>query len=142
MKPVVRYRLPVLLLVSLFCSLVVLSTACQLRRGETSSQGVTAAVTVEPSPPTVGTARLSITLKTADGKPVVGAKNVQVEGTMTHAGMQPVLATAVEQGNGVYVVDQFRFTMAGDWVVIVRGTLPDGRAFETQAPVNGVKPAS
>lgn len=142
MKPVVRYRLPVLLLLSLFCSLVVLSTACQLRRGETSSQGVTATVTIEPSPPAVGTARLSITLKTVDGKPVVGAKNVQVEGTMTHAGMQPVLATAVEQGNGVYVVDQFRFTMAGDWVVIVRGTLPDGRAFETQTPVNGVKPAS
>jgi len=59
------------------------------------------------------------------GAPITGAA-VAVRGDMNHAGMVPVEATAVEIGDGLYQAD-FEWTMAGDWIVTVTATLPDGR---------------
>jgi hypothetical protein len=81
---------------------------------------------ISPTPPVVGPARLILTLTDPAGAPVDGAR-IAVEGTMSHAGMAPVLDSAQVEGPGRYAVPAFRFTMAGDWVLIVRATLPDGR---------------
>ena len=92
------------------------------------------------SPPTsiVGPAILNIHINGRSG-PVIGAI-VKLEGHMSHAGMAPVLATATESAPGVYEVP-FTFTMAGDWVLLVSGVLPDGSRVERRIDVANVRPA-
>ena len=51
---------------------------------------------------------------------------VQVRGDMSHAGMVPVLRTALPGDAGAYTAP-FEWTMAGDWVLTVEFTLADGR---------------
>lgn len=75
--------------------------------------------------PALGPAPLVVTLDDA-GEPVTGA-TVEVAGDMTHAGMQPVLRTAVESEPGRYRADDFAFTMAGDWIITLTATTADGR---------------
>ncbi|MBO9387162.1 MAG: hypothetical protein J7453_12080, partial [Thermomicrobium sp.] len=43
-----------------------------------------------------------------------------------------------EAGDGIYVTQDFRFTMAGDWIIIARGTW-NGVAFEARAWIAGVR---
>ena len=97
-------------------------------RGDSTAQdpGILLEVAISPTPPGVGPARLIITVRDTLGGPLVGAE-IHVEGNMSHAGMAPVTATAVEQGEGLYAVPDFTFTMAGDWTLTVSATLPDGR---------------
>ncbi len=106
-------------------SLLLLLPGC---RGapEQGDPGLQLELGISPTPPAVGPARLLISLADASGAPLEGA-SIRVEGTMSHAGMAPVLDTAVAEGPGRYAVPSFRFTMAGDWVLIVRASLPDGR---------------
>lgn len=74
--------------------------------------------------PIVGTpARLRIRL-TSLGTPVTGAA-VQVEGNMTHAGMEPLFMAAAEVAPGEYEA-ALDWTMGGEWFLRVRATLPDG----------------
>jgi hypothetical protein len=80
-----------------------------------------------------------VTLRDAARQPVTGAK-VEIEGHMSHPGMAPVLATADEQRDGVYQV-RFQFPMAGDWIVLVKGVLPDGRVLTERVDVQGVRPS-
>jgi hypothetical protein len=68
----------------------------------------------------------------------VEADAVRIEGNMSHAGMVPVLDSAVQEAPGRYVVDDFGFTMPGDWVLSVEATLPDGRTARTEVPANVV----
>lgn len=81
-------------------------------------------------PPPVGPGRLAVRLSDASGKPVAEAV-VAVRGDMTHAGMTPVLAEAEFVGDGIYQAEM-DWTMAGDWVMTVDATLPDGRASSRQ----------
>jgi hypothetical protein len=105
--------------------LPLLLTAC---RGapDTGDPSLVLEVAISPTPPAVGSARLIINLRDTAGVPLEGAE-VRVEGNMSHAGMVPVLATAQEEAPGIYAVSDFRFTMAGDWILTTRATLPDGR---------------
>jgi hypothetical protein len=80
---------------------------------------------VSPQPPIVGSARLDLTVASPDGKPITGA-TLQIRGDMNMAGMQPVLADLQDRGNGHYEASDFQFTMAGDWILTVSGSLPDG----------------
>lgn len=98
------------------------------RRAEATDQASDVQLSLSSNPDTlaVGPSRLDVTLRDADGAPIDGATGVTVRGDMSHAGMAPVLATAAGQGNGVYAAD-FTWTMAGDWIVTVEATLPDGR---------------
>lgn len=61
---------------------------------------------------------------------------MKVVGNMTHAGMAPVLADAVEVEPGVYVAGGFAFSMAGDWIVDAEVTTEDGREASAEAFVN------
>jgi YtkA-like len=94
--------------------------------------------TVEPAPPTTGPATLSLTLiDERQGQPVRGAE-VRLEGGMTHPGMQPVFSTAREVEPGRYQAPM-RFTMAGDWFILVEATLRDGRTLHRQMDLRGVR---
>jgi hypothetical protein len=119
------------LLLMLFLILV----GCRGRGTAGPNLGVTLAVT--PQPPKVGPATVVVTLSDADGKPLSGA-SVKLEGNMTHAGMKPVFADATEVTAGRYEAS-LEFTMGGDWFIIVRATLPDGRSVEQQVDVPGVR---
>lgn len=65
-----------------------------------------------------------------EGQPVSGAR-LEIEGNMTHAGMEPIFATASETAPGEYRVP-LQWTMGGEWILTVRGTLPDGTTVEKQ----------
>lgn len=73
-----------------------------------------------------------------DGNGVEGAE-VEVTGTMTHAGMVPVIVDASEVEPGHYSSDAFEFTMAGDWIITADIALPDGEktSVETTTVVPG-----
>ena len=101
-------------------------------------RGIEIEVGLSPTPPTVGPPRLIVTVQDTAGTPLEGAR-VEVEGTMSHAGMVPVLDTAGAEAPGQYVIPDFGFTMAGDWILTVTATLPDGRwaRFRTATDVVG-----
>lgn len=92
---------------------------------------------VDPSPASVGPASLHLTLADGAREPVPGAR-LRVDGHMTHPGMAPVTAEAREVAPGSYAAD-LTFTMAGDWVLVVEGTLPDGRRLRRELSVPGVR---
>jgi len=106
---------------------------------DTGDAGLVLDLAISPTPPAVGPARLIITLSDSTGAPVDGAE-ILVEGNMSHAGMVPVLGTAEAEGNGRYSVPEFRFSMAGDWILTTRATLPDGRWVESITGTTVVSP--
>jgi YtkA-like len=94
---------------------------------------------LSPRRPAVGPALLELHVLDATGRPVVGA-HLRIEAQMSHPGMAPFLATATERGNGVYEA-ALRFTMAGDWIVLVTGSLSNGDRVEYRIEIPGVRPA-
>ena len=86
-----------------------------------------------PKEPAVGPAEVRVYLLDSDNKAVSGA-TVTVTGTMTHAGMVPVITQAVPAEGGLYHTEDFAFDMAGDWLLEADVTLPDGsQATDEQA---------
>ena len=59
------------------------------------------------------------------------------EADMSHPGMTPVFGEAQEFAPGQYQ-GSLEFAMAGDWVVLIHVTLPDGRTVEREVSVPGV----
>ncbi len=116
------------------CALSLLLAACG--EAEESLPDVSVELTVSPDPPQVGPATVVVILQD-DGQAIGGAE-MNLEGTMTHAGMVPVFADAVETSPGQYKA-ALEFTMGGDWVIIVRAVLADGRTLERQIDVPGVQ---
>lgn len=92
---------------------------------------------VAPRPPRVGTATITLSVADDAGRAVSGA-DVRLEGNMSHAGMSPVFGEARESEPGRYRA-ALDFTMAGDWVVLVHLTLPDGSRVERQFDVKDVR---
>jgi hypothetical protein len=105
-------------------------------RGGRRLPDVTVELSVEPQPPQIGPAVVLVTLAGAAGQPLGGAL-VELEGNMTHAGMVPVLAPAVEIEPGRYRAE-LEFTMGGDWFILVRAQLADGRSLEEKVDVPAV----
>jgi hypothetical protein len=93
-------------------------------------------LSIEPDPPQVGLATVTVDLTDANGQPIQGAQ-VELEGNMSHAGMVPVLASAQEIMPGRYQAEM-EFTMVGDWFMLVRADLPDGRSMERKVDIPGV----
>jgi hypothetical protein len=97
--------------------------------------------TLDPSPPlTSAPLVVHLTLRDAAHKPVSGAR-LRLEGVMSHPGMAPINAAVTDRGNGEYEAP-LQFTMAGDWILLVTGELPNGTPFRKQIEINGVRPAS
>jgi hypothetical protein len=95
-------------------------------RGDTLDQTgeVEVSISVAPTPPIEGPARLVVTVTDPVDGPIEGAE-VWIEGVMAHPGMIPVHVEAVELGEGTYAVQDFDFTMSGDWILITRVWLED-----------------
>lgn len=115
--------------------LLVLGTGC--RNAATEAPDVRMNLTFDPSPPVVGDAEFSLQLTDADGSLVQGA-DVRVEGNMNHAGMKPSFADLEETEPGRYT-GTLRFTMGGDWFLLVQAEMPDGETVELRRDVPGVK---
>jgi hypothetical protein len=80
---------------------------------------------------------VTLRLSDAGGQAVSGAR-IALEADMSHAGMRPEFGEAREIGAGRYQ-GRLAFTMAGDWVILMRITLPGGQKLEPQMPVKGVR---
>lgn len=94
---------------------------------------------VEPQPPRVGQVEIWLHLKDASQKAIMGAE-IKLEGNMSHAGMSPVLVDTQEVAPGEYHAN-IELSMAGDWIMLVHLTLPDGVKVERQFEIKGVAPA-
>ena len=116
----------------------VLGAACQGQAGNAESVQVSWESHTEPL--VVGQSAVAdVRLLDRERQPIRGAR-VDVQAFMAHPGMAPVVARATERGDGVYRV-QLQFTMAGDWIAVVRGSLPDGRTLADQIAIGNVRPA-
>jgi YtkA-like len=93
---------------------------------------------ISPAPPRVGPATVTLKLTDGAGKVLPGA-HVTIEAEMSHAGMSPQFTEAKEKTLGSYRA-QIEFEMAGDWVILVHVTLPNGKKLERQIDVRGVRP--
>ncbi len=107
-------------------------------RKEASSQVVSIAYTIAPQPPRIGEMSATFSIADSEGKPIVGA-HLTVEADMSHAGMSPVFADAKEVEPGRYQ-SRLSLGMAGDWVILLHGSLPGGEKLERQFDVKGVRP--
>ncbi|MCW9707845.1 FixH family protein [Fodinibius salsisoli] len=92
---------------------------------------------ITPNPPSAGMAQLDFTLRDSTEQLIKGAE-VKLEGNMSHPGMQPVLTTAEEIAPGKYSAN-IKFTMGGDWFILVKSTLADGREVRKQIEIAGVR---
>lgn len=59
---------------------------------------------------------------------------------MAHPGMAPVIGRSTPRDDGGYEVP-LQFTMAGDWVLHISGTLADGRRLDRWLDVPDVRDA-
>ncbi|MFC2023376.1 FixH family protein [Chloroflexota bacterium] len=119
--------LPVLLVALLVC-------ACD--RGGGDFPGVKLELEVSPEPPQLGPATITVILEDASGLPLAGA-DIEVEANMSHAGMVPVIGAGLETAPGIYQT-RLEFTMGGDWFIVVRARLEDGRSAEWVVDLPGV----
>ena len=124
-----------IVLLALLAALILI--ACGPRGEQTGALDATV-VSVSPDPATVGDAVITLEIHDADGNPVEGA-TIEVEGAMTHAGMKAVIVETKSLGEGKYATQNFKFTMGGDWVLIVRATLADGSTAAQQVDLKGVQ---
>lgn len=122
--------------VKIWLGLVLLLALVSCGRGGQDQPDVAVELAVEPEPPRIGAATVTVTLRDAGGQPLSGAV-VRLEGNMNHAGMVPVFADATEVAPGRYRAG-IEFSMGGDWFILVHAELPDGRSLERQVDVPGV----
>ncbi|MFN2275279.1 MAG: FixH family protein [Anaerolineales bacterium] len=94
------------------------------------AENVEISYTLDPTAARIGSAILVIKLTDEGGKPVEGAK-LTFRGDMTHAGMSPVIADFREVNPGEYLAE-IEWTMAGAWILTIKGDLADGRYFQRQ----------
>jgi len=115
---------------------VIVGIGCH--RAPNTSSGVMVEFQIEPKPARVGPVVVSLTLTDAVNHPVTEAR-IAVEADMTHAGMSTVFARANEVRPGRYE-SHLSLGMAGDWVILLHGTLPNGEKLERQFDVRDVRP--
>ena len=124
------------------CGLVVAFVAlffcAACHRKEASSQGVSVDYTIAPQPPRVGETTATFSIADTEGKPIVGA-HLTAEADMSHAGMSPVFSDAKEVEPGRYQA-KLVLGMAGDWVILLHGSLAGGQKLERQFDLKGVRP--
>jgi len=117
------------------CAVVAMSGGC--RPASSDAPEIQIQLTLQPSPPQVGDADVSLKMTDAAGAPLAGAE-VRVEGNMNHAGMKPSFADLKEVEPGKYS-GTLDFTMGGDWFLLVTAKTPDGKSVERKIDVPGVQ---
>ena len=120
-----------------FVLLLVLLAACRPPEGGSQGAGDASGVRVSielPERPAVGPATVRVYLLGGDNEAVTDA-TVTITGTMTHAGMEPIIAEAVPTETGIYETEAFVFDMAGDWLLEAEAELSDGSAAQGERPV-------
>ena len=119
--------------------LIVLAAALSIACGHSprSDQSTNLTWSLVPAQSVVGPAVLHLQIQRPSG-PIAGA-TLKLEAHMSHAGMAPVLADAIERAPGIYEVP-FTFPMQGDWVLLVTGVMPDGSRLERRIDVANVRP--
>jgi YtkA-like protein len=122
-------------LIIAFCASCVIVQAC--RQQESKSPGLIFAHEISPQPPRVGKVTITLNIKDAADGAVAGAR-LNIEGSMSHAGMVPVFADATEIEPGRYRA-VMELSMAGDWNVTVHLTLSDGRKLDHEFEIKGVE---
>ena len=75
-----------------------------------------------------GPLTVDLRLRGAEGQPLSGAQ-LLLEANMTHAGMAPVWVQPSEVEPGRYRAS-LALGMAGDWYLLLEGSLADGRRLE------------
>ncbi len=113
--------------------IVLLLSACSRRETLDQAPEVIVEMEVIPSPPSVGPSLLMITITRPDGDPIEDF-NLDARGDMSHAGMTPVIVEQVAGEAGIFAIP-FEWTMAGDWIVTLSASLPDGRSLLRTIPV-------
>jgi hypothetical protein len=93
--------------------------------------------TLTPAPVSVGTARLHLRVRDAAGRPVRGAQ-LQIEAQMSHPGMMPLVVVATERSEGLYEAE-LQFSMGGDWILVVAGSLSNGARVHHRIDVPNVR---
>lgn len=88
---------------------------------------------VFPSPAQTGPSELKITIYDEQSNPVEDLV-LKVRGDMSHAGMTPITVDGIQAELGTFTVP-FEWTMAGDWMITITTTLPDGRTLYRVQPV-------
>lgn len=76
-------------------------------------------------PPPAGDGQLTFRVSDENDRPIDSAA-LKIRADMTHAGMLPIAASTATGEAGVYRIP-VRWTMAGEWIIIVEATLGDGR---------------
>jgi YtkA-like len=135
LRAVPARRLPAVAALTAVVVSCALLSAC--RRPEQQAADLRVDWRVSPAPPRVGPARVELDVLDASGRRIPAAR-LRLEGHMTHPGMAPVVADVRERPAGGYEAD-LSFSMAGDWVLLVTGDLPDGRRLRRQFDVPGVQ---
>lgn len=97
---------------------------CRQQPAESGSADLQIELLIEPDPPQVGEATITIIVLDAAGEPA-DVQTINVRGDMSHAGMTPVIRDVDEGDDGRYSVP-FEWTMGGDWFVDVTVTLTSG----------------
>lgn len=126
---------------TLLISLALLLIGCtRLSQSSREQTDIRAQIQVEPDPPRVGNALLTIELWDAQGSAIEGAQ-VSVRGDMTHAGMVPEFGEAVEVAAGMYQAP-LEWTMAGDWQLTLIIDKGDDQPSQLTAPFALILPAA
>lgn len=130
-----RRALPLWAGIALALLLALTAAACgrAQKPAPATQDGFSVTFATEPATPKVGDGVIVLKLVNPAGQAVDNAR-VEVEANMSHAGMVPVKAQAPGGQAGAYRIP-LRWTMAGDWYVDVRFTLPDGGAVARRFPV-------
>ncbi len=93
--------------------------------------------TLTPARVSVGSARLQLRVLDAAGGPVRGAQ-LHIEAQMAHPGMMPLVVVATERSEGLYEAE-LQFSMGGDWILIVEGSLSNGARVHHRIDVPNVR---
>jgi hypothetical protein len=117
-----------------------LASCCLAAACGSRAPDVAVAWSIDPMPPiAAATTTVRFTLADSRGTPVRAAR-LRLDAHMTHPGMAPLTSEVVETADGAYQ-SNVRLSMAGDWVFVVTGELPDGSRLTREVQVPGVRPA-
>ncbi|MGH9372256.1 MAG: FixH family protein [Vicinamibacterales bacterium] len=94
--------------------------------------------TLAPERPVVGPAVLTLRVLDRDRRPL-RAVDLRVEAHMSHPGMAPLLAATRERAIGVYDAE-LQFSMRGDWILLISGSLANGATLRHRIDVSNVRP--